>query len=289
MHTYSQAFYELLNKLKPLYDEQEASAIAHEVLQYITGLNKLQRIVEKDRSFTADQQQRFDNIESDLLKGKPLQYVVGSAWFMGKQYKVNEHVLIPRPETEELVQWIIDDHKSENQNITILDIGTGSGCIPISLKSAMGEANITTCDICKDAIAVARENASDLNANISFQQLDFLNNKEWEKLERYDIIVSNPPYIPANEKDQIHSNVKDFEPHIALFVPNEDPLLFYRAIALFGKEHLKKEGSIYCELHTDHALQTELLFKDSGYKNVIIKEDLHGNKRMLKANFSLYL
>ncbi|HXS37929.1 MAG TPA: peptide chain release factor N(5)-glutamine methyltransferase [Flavipsychrobacter sp.] len=285
MLSYSQAFYELLNKLKSLYDEQESGAIAHEALQHITGLDKLQRIIEKDKSFTVGQQQLFENIKADLLIGKPLQYVMGKAWFMGRSYKVNEHVLIPRPETEELVQWIIDDNK--DQNLSILDIGTGSGCIPISLKLALSYTNITACDVSSDAISVAKENADDLNTSLSFLQLDFLDNEKWEKLGIHDIIVSNPPYIPANEKDQIHTNVKDFEPHIALFVPNDDPLLFYRAIAAFGKEHLKKDGSIYCELHTDHALQTEQLFKELGYNHVTVKKDIHGNYRMLKAQMVL--
>ncbi|MBS1689695.1 MAG: peptide chain release factor N(5)-glutamine methyltransferase [Bacteroidetes bacterium] len=283
MLSYNGAFYELLNKLKGLYDDYESAAIAHEVMHHVTGRDKLQRILEKDTSFSAAEQTSFELMQAELLSGKPLQYVIGHAWFMGRRYKVNEHVLIPRPETEELVDWIVQDMKDVNKTISILDIGTGSGCIPISLKLELPKAIVSSCDVSSNAIAVAKKNAQELDADITVLETDFLDAEKRAALGLYDIIVSNPPYIPANEKEQLHKNVKDFEPSLALFVPNDDALLFYRTIAMFGKEHLNKEGCIYCELHVDYALATKQLFEDMGYSYVEIRKDMHGNLRMLKA------
>jgi len=283
MLSYNGAFYELLNKLKGLYDDYESAAIAHEVMHHVTGRDKLQRILEKDTSFSAAEQASFELMQAELLRGKPLQYVIGHAWFMGRRYKVNEHVLIPRPETEELVDWIGQDMKDTNNPISIVDIGTGSGCIPISLKLELPNAMVSSCDISSDAIKVAKENALQLQADINVLETDFLDADKRAILGQYDIIVSNPPYIPAGEKEQLHKNVKDFEPSLALFVPNDDALLFYRTIAAFGKEHLNKEGGIYCELHVDYALATKQLFEDMGYKYVELRKDMHGNLRMLKA------
>lgn len=283
MLSYNGAFYELLNKLKGLYDDYESAAIAHEVMHHVTGRDKLQRILEKDTSFSAAELSSFELMQAELLRGKPLQYVIGHAWFMGRRYKVNEHVLIPRPETEELVDWVVQDMKDADKTISILDIGTGSGCIPISLKLELPKAIVSSCDVSSNAIVVAKENARQLQADINVLETDFLDADKRRALGQYDIIVSNPPYIPAGEKEQLHKNVKDFEPSVALFVPNDDALLFYRAIAAFGKEHLNKEGSIYCELHVDYAMATKQLFEDMGYSYVEVRKDMHGNLRMLKA------
>ncbi len=185
---------------------------------------------------------------------------------MGKEFGVNEHVLIPRPETEELVQWVINDWKSREEAIKILDIGTGSGCIPISLRFALTQADVTSCDISSDALAVAKENATTMQTVIEFIQLDFLDVSQRNKLVSYDIIVSNPPYIPASEKEKLHANVKDHEPGIALFVPDNDALVFYHAIAFFGKEHLNNNGYIYCELDAGHAMECKALFEKPGTK-----------------------
>ena len=286
--SYSQAFYELKNKLQPLYDEREAEALAHEILYYLTGLNKTQRLLQKETLFTEPQQEKYEQAVRELLSGKPLQYVTGYSWFMGREYIVNEHVLIPRPETEELVQWIIDDALNSipiaiGMEFQILDIGTGSGCIPISLKLALSHADMTSCDISDVALNVAKENAKRLYAPIQFLQLDFLDASQHNKLATYDIIVSNPPYIPALEKERMHTNVKDHEPGIALFVPDDDPLVFYRAIAAFGKEHLKSNGYIYCELDAGQAMECRTLFEEAGYKEVLLSKDMSGNWRMLRA------
>lgn len=280
MLNYNDAFYQLRNALHHLYDGQEAAAIAHEVLQHITGMDKLKRLVDKDKALTAEQENNYHQMQAKLLSGKPLQYVTGHAWFMNRAFMVNENVLIPRPETEELVGWILQNQQG---NKTILDIGTGSGCIPVSLKLAMPQVIVTACDISEGALSVAQYNAKTLHADIQFVQLDFLQSQQRDILPSYDVIVSNPPYIPVTEKETLHTNVRDHEPGTALFVPGDDPLLFYREIALFGKTHLNSNGAIYCELHAEYALATKKLFEEMNYSHVTIKKDMHGNLRMLKA------
>jgi release factor glutamine methyltransferase len=290
MLSYSQAFYALKNKLQPTYDKREAAAIAHELMGYITGLDKTQRLIHKDTIFKEAQQEDYDKATEELIAGKPIQYIKHSAWFMGYEFYVDEHVLIPRPETEELVQWIIDDNNRTlpppfggGSEGLLLDIGTGSGCIPISLKLSLPHTDITSCDISEGAMGVATKNAARHSVNINFLQLDFLNTAQHNKLGHYDVIVSNPPYIPLSEKERLHKNVSEYEPGTALFVPDNDALVFYKAIATFGKGHLAPNGYIYCELDAAHAFETKEMFEAAGYKNVEIKKDMHGNWRMLKA------
>jgi release factor glutamine methyltransferase len=282
MPGFSDAYYELVNKLQSLYDVQEASAIAHQLLEHITGMNRLQRITGKDRTLTTEQAAIYDIMTEELLNGRPLQYVLGYAWFLGRKFKVDEHVLIPRPETEELVDWVVKECKMQNEKHNILDVGTGSGCIPVSLKLALPEAQITSCDISAAAIAVAEENAAALSAQVNFVRADFLNEQEWGLFGKFDIIVSNPPYIPISEIDSLHINVRNYEPAAALFVEG-DAQLFYRAIAAFGKMHLNESGSIFCEVHAGHAVATGELFKEAGYQTEL-RKDMHGNFRMLKAH-----
>jgi release factor glutamine methyltransferase len=281
MLTYNEAFHALIIALQGNYDKQEATAIAQRYLEHLTGLTYTQRLTRRDEQVTEAMFRQIEQDKPKLVAGKPLQQVIGYEWFLNRKFKVNEHVLIPRPETEELVAWITADNSSATE-LSILDIGSGSGCIPISLKLEMPQAIITSCDVSGEALSVARENAAVLQANVSFLQLDFLNVEGRNSLPQYDIIVSNPPYIPETEAVNMHTNVKEYEPHIALFVPGNDPLLFYRGIALFGKEHLEQGGTIYCELHVDHAMETAVLFDSMQYKTEI-RRDMHGNLRMLKA------
>ena len=283
MLNYNSAFYGLLVDLKTIYDAQESAAIAHEVLGHITGASKFERLLDKDTLLNEQQLGIYHQMKAELLTAKPLQYVLGYSWFMERKFEVNNHVLIPRPETEELVHWIINDHPGDEQRLELLDIGTGSGCIPISLKLAKPEWSITSCDISNDALWVAASNAHTLNAEIELKEQDFLDKDQWPTFGVYDIIISNPPYIPETEKDQLHANVREHEPGTALFVPGNDAQLFYRAIVEFGKTHLKQNGHIYCELHVDHAMETELLFQQAGYTFTELRKDMHGNLRMLKA------
>jgi release factor glutamine methyltransferase len=281
MYTYAQAFDLLRKQLVPLYDERESAAIAHEVVSHITSLSKVQRLVEKNSLLTAQQQLQFESCAEQLVKGVPLQYVTGTAWFMGKEYAVNNNVLIPRPETEELVQWVINEQR--NKTTSIIDIGTGSGCIPVSLKLALPGADVAACDISEGALAVARQNAARLTADVAFLQLDFLEAGQQNKLGMFGVIVSNPPYIPFSEKERLHTNVRDNEPGIALFVPNDDALVFYRAIAQFGKNHLTQDGKIYCELDAEHAEACKALFEAEGYWDVTLRKDMFDNWRFLSA------
>ena len=280
MLTINNSFYELKNALAPLYGEREAVAIAHELISHITGLSKIDRLMYKDQLLTPEQDHKFESSKQALLTGKPLQYVTGSAWFMGQEHFVNEHVLIPRPETEELVMWVITDQPQAPQ---IIDIGTGSGCIPIALRLNLPDATVTAIDISEEALTVARHNARTIGADVAFGQCDILSIEERDRLGIFDIIVSNPPYIPVKEQANMHSNVKDFEPWLALFVPDDDALLFYRAIAAFGQQHLADNGAIYCELEQNYAAATKELFINAGYSQTEIKQDMHGNWRMLKA------
>ena len=281
MLTYDKAYRELITSLSSIYDEREAAAIANVAMESITGLDRMQRVIKRDEQISEKQQVLINTYKEKLVIGIPIQYCTNKALFLGHEYYVDENVLIPRPETEELIEWIIED--VDKQASEVLDIGTGSGCIPISLKLLQPQLNITSIDVSSGAINVATKNAHTLNASVAFQKVDFLNKNNWNNLSTYDIIVSNPPYIPENEFETLHTNVRDNEPNEALFVPNDDALLFYRHIAEFGKEHLNNNGAIYCELHVDYAKQTKEMFEHSGYTGASIKEDMNGNLRMLKA------
>ena len=284
MPTYKQAFHDLRQQLQPLYDAGEAAAIAKEILAALTGISYSQSLTAGDVLLSAGSDKAIQQAGQQLQSGRPMQYVLGYAWFLNRRFKVNDQVLIPRPETEELVDWIAGDWQSKDAPRAILDIGAGSGCIPISLKLAMPGALVTSCDISTGALAVATENAAQLQANVQFIALDFLDRDAQAALGKYDIIVSNPPYIPIQEQETMHPNVRDHEPGTALFVPNDDALLFYRAIALFAKGHLKVGGAVYCELHKDYAVATKAMFEEMGYKNIGLRKDINGHNRMLKAS-----
>lgn len=283
--TINQAFYDLKEKLQKVYDPQESAAMAHEVLFSLTGMDKMQRLIRKDSILDEPQANLLNRYTEQLLRGVPLQYVLGVAWFMERPFTVTPAVLIPRPETEELVDWIITDYKNAQQPFSVLDIGSGSGCIPVSVQLALPKALVSSVDISVNALTVAKKNAADLSATVDFIELDFLNKTLWNGLGTFDIIVSNPPYIPETDKASMHANVKDHEPAIALFVPDEDPLLFYKAIADFGRTHLNKHSAVYCELHLEYAQATQKMFEEKGYATTELRKDMHGNWRMLKAVF----
>jgi release factor glutamine methyltransferase len=219
-----------------------------------------------------------------LAQHTPIQYVLGKTWFYHLPFKVTPAVLIPRPETEELVEWIVANYKQQSVNlpIHILDIGTGSGCMAISLQKQLPLATVYAIDVSDEALLIAKENAALNNCAVIFEKLDFLNKEYWSKLPEFDIIVSNPPYIPANEKETMPKNVTDFEPGLALFVPNNHAQLFYEKIAQFGTTNLKKHGVIYVEAHENFSADTaKVLLKL--YKEVQVKKDISGKDRMIKA------
>lgn len=276
-----------LVQLKMLYDEREAANITDWVMEHITGKKKTDRLMDKQQILPAPQIVKLDNILQELATYKPIQYVLGEAWFAGMKFYVNEHTLIPRPETEELVDWIREEsQKILDAGYSILDIGTGSGCIPIALKKKLPLLSVTSIDVSKDALEVAQQNANTLQADISFLNIDFLDESNWNQLPVVDIIVSNPPYIKQSEQDSMAKNVLDFEPAIALFVPDEDALLFYRKIAVFGKKHLSKQGCIFLEINETLGKDVVQLYENAGYI-VELKKDLQGKDRMVKVNLKI--
>ncbi len=281
--TLHEAFNTLKTELNQLYPEQEAQAIAHEVMENITQLPKIDRLMSKGQLLNSSQQNEWDYIRDELLQGKPMQYVLGKSYFMGKEFRVDEHVLIPRPETEELVIWILNDWAQNKEGKSIVDIGTGSGCIPISLKAEWPESQINACDVSLGALAVAQKNASHLGQDINFFEQNILDKSLWHHLPQYDIIVSNPPYIPVNEITTMEANVHEHEPHLALFVADTDRFLFYRIIAQLGKTKLKEGGAMYCEIHRDFPEETKAVFESEGYTNIELRKDMHDNWRMIKV------
>jgi len=220
-------------------------------------------------------------IVSLLKLQKPIQYILGEADFFGLKFRVTPDVLIPRQETEELVDWIIKS--TGNLPCTILDIGTGSGCIAISLAANLPNSKVSALDISLSALEVAKWNANTNKVSIAFNAVDFLDSNSVIPNKPFDIIVSNPPYVREMEKEQMKANVLDHEPHIALFVSNDDPLIFYRTIAERSKELLKPAGSVFCEINEALGYEVTKLFIRNGFKEVEIRKDLNGKDRMLKA------
>lgn len=277
--TIGEFYFDFTKKLKTMYEDREAENISDWVFENVTGLKRWQRRQDQNEKLDKPHFEKLKNHLKELLQHRPVQYVLNEAWFYKRKFYVDENVLIPRPETEELVEWIIKDTSKPTK---IIDIGTGSGCIPVSLKKELPASNVTAIDISDKALFVAKKNANDLHAAISFYQVDFLKEKEWEPLSQYDTVVSNPPYVPIREKEILAKNVTDFEPGIALFVANNDPFIFYKKIAEFSKTHLNWGGKIYVEVHEQYAKQVKFIFENAGF-NSEIKEDMYGKERMIKA------
>jgi release factor glutamine methyltransferase len=261
----------------------EAATIADWVIEHITMLNKIDRLLNKQATLTTVQQETLQNITTDLLNHKPVQYILNECWFAGMKLYVDENILIPRPETEELVEWIIEDCKINGVNsITIIDIGTGSGCIPIALKNSIPFCDAYAIDVSKEALAVAERNALANNTLVNFKQINFLDESEWKYLPMVDIIVSNPPYIAAKEIHSMEKNVTAYEPHLALFVADSNPLIFYEKIVEFALTKLHKQGKIFVEINEALGKDTVDLFEKYSFK-CLLRKDLQGKDRMIKA------
>ena len=281
--TLQSAQQQLQIQLKTVYEEREAANITDWVMEHITGKKRINRLLDKQLLLPEEQQNNLLKITTELLTNRPVQYVLGEAWFAGMKLYVNESVLIPRPETEELVEWIEEVCSLEFGVRSLLDIGTGSGCIPIAVKKKMTEVSVTSVDVSKEALEVAKQNAETLDAEVHFLGFDFLNEALWDSLPVFDVIVSNPPYIKQSEEKNMAKNVLDFEPLIALFVPDEDALLFYRKISAFAKSHLTRKGMIFLEINEALGKEVVALFENDGYV-VELKKDLQGRDRMVKVN-----
>ncbi len=280
--TMQEATYDLLNKLHSIYPEGESSQITDWVMEHLTGLKKMQRN-NQHVVMTPSEENLLQQYTERLLKHEPVQYVLNESWFGGLKFYVDKNVLIPRPETEELVEWIITHCRFPVDELKILDIGSGSGCIPVCLKRRLKKAEVWSCDIDPGALAVAKRNAETLGTDVKFIRLDFLDAEQRKLLPSFDIIVSNPPYVPGKDKEKMDPNVLLYEPATALFVRDNDPLIFYKAIAEFGKKHLNPEGTIYCEIHEDRSDEVVRLFNSYGYSTEL-KKDMQQKYRMLKAN-----
>lgn len=270
---------ELWRTLEPLYGNGEARAVTDYVLDVCFGLSKADILCGAVEEMTAEKTAELNKIFGRLMEGEPVQYVLGRAEFSGRWFNVRPGVLIPRPETEELCAWITADSKA-SASPKVLDIGTGSGCIAITLQLDMPESKVTAWDISADALDVARENAQQLGANVNFVKLDALNAKpegEW------DVIVSNPPYICEKEKKDMAVNVLEHEPHKALFVPDADPLLFYRAITRLAVQTLSKGGQLYFEINPIYADDTCRMMQAEGMTAVELRSDMYGKQRMAKG------
>jgi release factor glutamine methyltransferase len=274
-----QAQNELASCLTLLYGEREAGLIADWVMEHLTGRKRIDRLL--NRSAPLPSPEQYEKYKAALLAHRPVQYVLNESWFCGMKFYVDEQVLIPRPETEELVEWVVKEAKPK----TLLDVGTGSGCIAIALKRQLPLSRVYACDTSSGALAIARRNALDLKADIHFHQLDFLDSRQWASLPEINYLVSNPPYIPLKDKATMAPHVVDSEPSLALFVTDEDPLVFYRALSDFARQKLAAGGTIFAEIHEAMGPSVMALFREAGFGEVILKKDLQGKDRMIKATW----
>jgi len=267
-------------ELSNVYPETEIQSFFNILIEFKLHLSRIQLALEHNFELGHDD---LDFLQNALLKLKnqiPIQYIVGETAFYGLMFKVDKNVLIPRPETEELVEWIVQNHK-KNESLKILDIGTGSGCIAISLAKNLSNAQVYALDISSEALDVAKKNAAMNAAKVDFIQADILT---LDKLpDTFDIIVSNPPYVRELEKEQMQQNVLSNEPHIALFVKDENPLLFYDKISELAKKHLTENGVLYFEINQYLGTETVDLLKTKGFKNIELKKDIYGVDRMVKC------
>ena len=270
---------ELWQPLTSIYDENEARAVVRLVLEKHYGLTMSDIVLGKEQMLPAEELQA---IIEQLLTGEPVQYVLGLAEFGPHCFRVAPGVLIPRPETYELCRWILQSTGGQPP-CAILDIGTGSGCIACTLAAALPEAEVTAWDISEEALNIARENAKRTHVHVSFTQADVLNLKDIVNRERWDMVVSNPPYICQKERAAMEQNVLKHEPSIALFVPDNDPLLFYRTIAEYGQKALKPDGWLYFEINPVYADDMREMLSVMSYHNIEIKEDQFGKQRMIRA------
>ena len=264
---------EFLKSITPLYNKDEASSLYYMLCEEVLSIPKSKLIIAEDMDLTIEKTNQLYNCLERLKKHEPIQYVLGKTKFCNLNFSVNESVLIPRPETEELVNIIL---KNELGNKTVLDIGSGSGCIAVSLAKHSPKAKVTALDICKDAIELSQRNAKENDVNLEFINADILNYKSDKK---YDSIVSNPPYVIELEKKHMSKNVLDYEPELALFVKNDDPLQFYKAILDFAKNSLNKNGEIYFEINESYKDKIMELVNNYGYSNVDCKLDVFGKYR----------
>lgn len=275
------------SELDAIYGKEEVNSFFYLLIEHYFDLERFILAIQPELVIDKKQETVIFQALSELKLEKPIQHIIGTTHFMDLDFKVNEHVLIPRPETEELVRWILDDHKNTAKILTILDMGTGSGCIPISLDKNLTDAKVFGLDISKDALKVAEENNALLNSDVKFYEADILSldmeTSAKELDEKFDIIISNPPYVRELEKAEMQNNVIDHEPSLALFVPDEDPLKFYSAVVNFAANHLNENGCLYLEINQYLGEETKQLLEKSNFKTIELRKDMFGNDRMIKG------
>ena len=278
-----------INKLKqslsPLYDSREMKAIIALLFEEVCGLSRLDMLMNPNIVLSEEKSEILSCYAEMLAEGVPVQQVLGYEYFLGRRFEVNPDVLIPRPETAELVDWIVSEAPI---GVNVLDVGTGSGCIAISLAALINNSRVFAYDLSTKALKTAVLNAERLNiSNVTFVHKDILESQnerfEHPNVDNFDIIVSNPPYIMHKEKSEMSANVLDYEPHLALFVPDSDPLLFYRAIGNYGLKNLRHGGRLYFEINAALGRETCQLLESLGYRDIILRKDLNGLDRMISA------
>ena len=260
------------------YPTGEVTAFTRIIATELLGVSQMAFYLKDNITLTAEQKTLLDNTIERLKKQEPIQYIQGYSDFCGLRFKVTPATLIPRPETSELVEWIVSESTG---NGNILDIGTGSGCIAVSLAHKLPQSKVTAWEISPEALTIAAENSRNNGTEVTFERVDILSYEP--KSAQFDIIVSNPPYIKENEKSAMHNNVLDWEPHTALFVPDSDPLLFYRTIAEKGLQMLAPNGTLYFEINRAHGAETMEMLANIGYTNIELRKDFADNDRMIKA------
>lgn len=265
--------------LPSIYDLQEVDSFFYLILNNFHQMSRVDLALKPDFEIDELEIQKWKNIIDQLQLQKPIQYILGETEFYGLRFKVNSSVLIPRPETEELVDWILKNNSNKSKQLRILDIGTGSGCIPITLARNLNNSEVSAVDISRDALKVAEVNAEINKVKVNFIEMDIL--KTTKLSERYDIIVSNPPYVRELEKQKMHKNVLEFEPHIALFVEDEDPLLFYLKITQLASKSLSEGGQLYFEINQYLGERMVQLLSDYKFRDIEICKDIFGNDRMI--------
>lgn len=267
-------------ELSPFYAEGEASAMAKWISSDILHLSTMELYTGKDMNFSTKEWKEVEDILARLKQREPLQYILQEAPFCGLSFHVEKGVLIPRPETEELVEWMVSDYQKAGK-VRILDIGTGSGCIPVTLAERLPEAEVASCDVSAEALRVAAVNVKRYGDKVILFQADILQDELTDC--RVDVLVSNPPYITDSERKDMEENVLGWEPELALFVPDTDPLRFYRRIARKGLDWLTEGGALYFEINRAYGAETVRMLEECGYRDIALRKDLSGNDRMIKA------
>lgn len=275
-------YHKIAHQLLAAYPDREAHALARLVLEERYNLSQTDLLLDKDSKLSADDRRDLANIVDRLLANEPVQYVLGQAWFCSRPFHVEPGVLIPRPETEELVRMIVQKNAHRNSGLSVLDIGTGSGCIAISLALDLPKADVTAWDISSEALKIATDNAQTLKADIHFQQQDILHPEPTDR--QWDVIVSNPPYVRQLEAAEMSANVLKHEPHLALFVSDDDPLIFYREIGQFAWNHLAAGGRLYFEINQYLGKETADMIENIGFSDVKVHQDAYNNNRMLSCS-----